>query len=175
MSEFWDIYTKHGKKKNKVIKRGSAMVRGEYHLVSEGWIRIDLEHYLIQKRSNKKKLFGGMWYCSVGGSVLAGEEPLDGLIRETKEEIGIDISNSKIRLKRIIVEGFGIFYIYLIDKKLKLEDLVLQEEEVSDAKIVTVDEIFEMIKNKKMIELDYYKTFFESASKIPITYIQEEK
>lgn len=170
MSEFWDVYNKNGKKKNKVIRRGDLMSNGEYHLVSEGWIRTEEDKYLIQKRSEKKKLFGGMWYCSVGGSVLAGEDPKEGIIRETKEEIGIDISKDKIRLKRIITQDFTIFYIYLIDKKIKLEDLKLQKEEVSDVKIVSTAEIFEMIEAQEMIELDYYKKFFASASKIPIEY-----
>ena len=110
-----------------------------------------------------------MWYCSVGGSVLAGEEPKEGLIREAREEIGIDISDARIRLKRIIVESFGIFYIYLIDKKIKLEDLVLQEDEVSEVKIVTLEEIFELIENGDMIKLDYYEKFFDSVKKIPIS------
>ncbi|WP_455256679.1 NUDIX hydrolase [Peptoniphilus asaccharolyticus] len=168
MAEFWDVYSKSGEKKNRVIKRGDKMNKGEYHLVSEGWIRVDKDHYLIQRRSKNKKLFANKWYCSVGGSVLAGEEPKEGLIREAGEEIGIDISKSKIRLKRIIVENFGIFYIYLIDKKLKLEDLVLQKEEVSEVRIVTLDEIFELIEKREMIKLDYYDKFFSSASKIPM-------
>ncbi|EGY79809.1 NUDIX hydrolase [Peptoniphilus indolicus] len=169
MAEFWDVYSKSGKRKNRVIKRGDKMLNGEYHLVSEGWIRVDEDHYLIQKRSKNKKLFGDMWYCSVGGSVLAGEEPKEGLIREAREEIGIDISDARIRLKRIIVESFGIFYIYLIDKKIKLEDLVLQEDEVSEVKIVTLEEIFELIENGDMIKLDYYEKFFDSVKKIPIS------
>lgn len=173
MSEFLDVYNKYGKKKNKVIRRGDAISKGEYHLVSEGWIRTDKEHYLIQKRSRRKRLFGGKWYCSVGGSVLAGEDPKDGLIRETREELGLDISNSKIRLKRIIVEGYRIFYIYLIDKKVDINNLKLQKEEVEDARIVTEAEMEQLIEEGKMIKLNYYESFFESARKIPIDYMEE--
>lgn len=167
VAEFWDIYNEKGKKKNKIIKKGQLLLKGEYHLVVESWIRCGENEFLIQRRSANKKLFPNMWYCSAGGSVLAGEEPRDGIIREVKEELGIDVSSDKIRLKRIIVEDYSIFYIYLIDREITIDDLVLQREEVSEAKIVSSEEIKELIKSGEMIYLDYYDKFFKSVEKIP--------
>lgn len=167
MAEFWDVYNKKGKKRNKVIKKGHPLKHGEYHLVCEGWIRCAQNEYVIQKRSPMKKIFGNKWYCSMGGSVLAREHPRDGLIREAMEELGIDISDATIRLKRIIVEDYTIFYIYLIDKKINIKDLVLQEEEVIDAKIVSKEEICSMKDSGEFGWLDYYDKFFESIEKIP--------
>lgn len=166
MTEYWDIYNKNGEKKYKVVKKGSPLLSGEYHIIVEGWIRTGKETYLIQKRSKRKKSFGGMWYCSVGGSVISGEEPIDGLLRETKEELGIDLDRDKIYLKRIIRENNGIFYIYLIDMNVNLEDVKLQEEEVEDAKIASVDEIFRMIDEGILLNLSYYRDFFNSAEKL---------
>ncbi|MGO1581421.1 MAG: NUDIX hydrolase [Peptoniphilaceae bacterium] len=167
MAEYWDIYNVKGKKKNKIVRKGDFLKKGDYHLVVEGWIRNSQGYFLIQKRSGNKKLFPNKWYCSLGGSVQARENPKEGLIREAKEELGIDISNNKIRLKRIIVDKFIIFYIYLIDRNFKIENLDIQEEEVADAKIANLEEIERMIDEDEMISLDYYHKFFKSIEKIP--------
>ncbi|MDO5041309.1 MAG: NUDIX domain-containing protein [Peptoniphilus sp.] len=166
MSEYWDIYNKKGKKKNKVIKKGKILKSGEYHLVVEGWIRCAENKFLLQKRSANKKLFPDMWYCSVGGSVHAQEEPLEALIRETREELSLDISKAPIKLKRIIIEGHTIFYIYLIDKKVNIDELVLQKEEVSAVMIADVEDMQRLIKQGKMVYLKYYDRFFSSVEKI---------
>lgn len=167
MAEYWDIYNIKGKKKNKIIRKGDFLRKGDYHLVVEGWIRNSQGSFLLQKRSKNKKLFPNKWYCSLGGSVQARENPKEGLIREAKEELGIDISNNKIRLKRIIVDKFIIFYIYLIDREFKIENLDIQEEEVDDVKIANLEEIEKMIDDGEMISLEYYHKFFKSVENIP--------
>ncbi|CDZ74691.1 MutT/NUDIX family protein [Peptoniphilus sp. ING2-D1G] len=166
MGEYWDIYNKKGKKRNKVIKKGKILKNGEYHLVVEGWVRCEKNKFLLQKRSANKKLFPNMWYCSVGGSVHAQEEPLHALIRESLEELSLDISKAPIKLKRIIIEGHTIFYIYLIDKNINIDDLVLQKEEVSEVMIADLDKIRQLVSQGKMVNLKYYGKFFSSVEKI---------
>jgi isopentenyldiphosphate isomerase len=46
---------------------------------------------LIPRRSQERKIFPGALDTSVGGHVLAGEDYLDALIRETREECGLDL------------------------------------------------------------------------------------
>lgn len=160
MVEFWDVYNKKGKKKNKTVKKGQPLLSGEYHLIVEGWIKTSSGSFLLQKRSEKKRIFANMWYSSFGGSVLAGEEPKAGLIREAYEELGIDISSDVIRLKRIISENHCIFYIYLIERDIDLTEISLQEDEVLEVRIFSVEEMKALISKGEMIELDYYKKFF---------------
>ncbi|WP_180339373.1 NUDIX hydrolase [Peptoniphilus catoniae] len=166
MVEYWDIYNRKGKKKNKIIKRGQILKNGEYHIVVEGWVRCAPNEFIIQKRSPTKKLFPNRWYCSFGGSVLAKEDPQDALIRESMEELSLDISNAPIKLKRIILEYHTIFYIYLVDKKVDIKELVLQEDEVSDVKKVKVEEIFKLVEVGEIVGLSYYDKFFSSVEKI---------
>ncbi|RMH63150.1 MAG: NUDIX domain-containing protein [Calditrichaeota bacterium] len=45
---------------------------------------------LLQKRSEAKDLYGGYWDTAVGGHVHSGESIPDALLRETREELGID-------------------------------------------------------------------------------------
>ncbi len=50
---------------------------------------------LIQKRSSKKKYDKNKWDLTCGGHVKAGEDSITEIVRETKEEIGLDISSEK--------------------------------------------------------------------------------
>lgn len=48
---------------------------------------------LLSKRAEHKK-HGLMWECS-GGSILAEETSLDGVLREVKEELGIQFTKKE--------------------------------------------------------------------------------
>lgn len=166
MAEYWKVYDKNGKSKNKTIRKGEILRSGEYHLVVEGWIRRSQDEFLLQKRSKNKKLFANMWYCSVGGSVHAGEEAKNALIRESKEELDLDIRDARIRLKRIITGDHCIFYIYLVDKVFDIEELKLQKEEVCDVRIANVEQIKDLVKKGSMVNIPYYSKFFKSVESI---------
>lgn len=66
---------------------------GKYHIVVTEIIMNSKNEILITKRAKYKK-FGLMWECN-GGSILAGETSLEGIIRELKEELGIEFSKKK--------------------------------------------------------------------------------
>lgn len=51
------------------------------------------EQLFLQKRSTKKDLNKGLWDTSAAGHVDQGEEYTFSAIRETQEELGIDIQN----------------------------------------------------------------------------------
>ena len=158
--EYWDVYDKKGKWKRRVIRKGERLKNSDYHLIAEGWILRDDGNFIIQRRSLNKKSFAGMWYCSAGGSVISRETPKEGMIREFKEELGIDIREDELKLKRIITEKNTIFYIFLVRKNVSLDEIVMQEEEVMDVDIAGVEKIQQMIEDKTFIGLDYYEKFF---------------
>jgi len=80
---------------------------------------------LIPRRSQERKMFPGALDTSVGGHVLAGEDYLDALIRETREECGLDVlgPDASYRLVRKLtpyespVSAF--MHFYLIQSKVK--------------------------------------------------------
>ncbi|MCI5643812.1 MAG: NUDIX domain-containing protein [Peptoniphilus sp.] len=163
--EYWDVYNKKGKWKRRVIRKGERLKNNEYHIIVEGWILRDDGNFIIQRRALEKKSFAGMWYCSAGGSVISGETPKEGMIREFKEELGIDIDSDELRLKRIIIDKNTIFYIYLVHKNISLDDITLQAEEVMAVDIADPAKIKKMIEDKTFIGLDYYEKFFEGIFK----------
>ena len=159
--EYWDVYDKKGKWKRRVIKKGERLKNNEYHIIVEGWILRDDGNFIIQRRALDKKSFSGMWYCSAGGSVISRETPKEGMVREFKEELGIDISEDELSLKRIITERNTIFYIYLVRKNISLDEITLQEEEVMDVDLADPNKIKKMVEDKTFIGLDYYEKFFK--------------
>lgn len=159
--EYWDVYDKKGKWKRRVIKKGERLKNNEYHIIAEGWILRDDGNFIIQRRALDKKSFSGMWYCSAGGSVISRETPKEGMVREFKEELGIDISEDELSLKRIITERNTIFYIYLVRKNISLDEITLQEEEVMDVDLADPNKIKKMVEDKTFIGLDYYEKFFK--------------
>ena len=159
--EYWDVYDKKGKWKRRVLKKGERLKNDEYHIIVEGWILRDDGNFIIQRRALDKKSFSGMWYCSAGGSVISRETPKEGMVREFKEELGIDISEDELSLKRIITEKNTIFYIYLVRKNISLDEITLQEEEVMDVDLADPSKIKKMVEDKTFIGLDYYEKFFK--------------
>ena len=52
---------------------------------------------LLQRRSKDKKLWPNKWDVTIGGHINAGEFGRQALIRECKEELGIDITDDDIK------------------------------------------------------------------------------
>lgn len=88
--------------------RGEQLPIDGYHLVVHVWIRNSKGQYLISQRSANKPTYSLMWEC-VGGSVVKGEDSLQGAIREAKEEVGVDLmpENGQVLFTktRKIIEG----------------------------------------------------------------------
>lgn len=149
--EKWDIYDKDRNKMNKIINRGDYLSDEEYHLVVNVWIKNSKNELLIAQRS-ENKTFPLMWEC-VGGSAIEGETTLDAAIRETNEELGIDLSDSKYKLigtTNRYYEGCpDILDVYLFEKDIDNNDIIFQKEEVNDVMWADYNKIMELVKNDK--------------------------
>lgn len=141
--ELVDKFDKRRAPLNKVSERWDD-VDGEYRQSMHLWIMNDKGEYLIQKRSNIKKTNPGLWSIT-GGGVDAGEPSYKTVIREAKEELGIDINVDELyymlslRRKRTFVD------VYFVKQNIDLKNIVMQEEEVADVKWATLEEIRQMI------------------------------
>lgn len=153
MAELWDIYDINKKKIGKTAERDVYQFKeGEYHIVVTGIIINSKKEILISKRAKHKK-FGLMWECG-GGSILAGETSLEGIIRELKEELGIEFSKKEaIFLKEIRRDKIPPDFkdIWLFKKDIDEREIIFPDGEAIDAKWVTIDEFIQMYKNKKIV------------------------
>ena len=147
--ELLDVYDDNGVKTGKVVKRGikdSSFNDGEHIAVAIIYIENDNNEFLIQKTSKQK---GGI-YSSTGGHVNHGEEPIDTIKREVKEELGVDISNDNIIDLGYIIFDFPIRFIFYLRKNVDLNDVILQKEEVDSVSYMTHNEIRNIIEKGLM-------------------------
>ena len=143
--ELWDLYDKNRKLIDQTMTRGDAMIKDTYHLVVHVVIINSNNQMLIQKRAHDKIGSPDMWDISVGGSVTAGETSQLGAMRETEEELGlnIDLHNQLPHLSITFERGYD--DIYIVNREADIESLNVPNEEVADVKWATLDEIFTMI------------------------------
>ena len=89
--EFWDIYDKDKKPTGRTMKRNDWCLKdGEYHLTVLGVVARPDGTFLITKRVMTKAWAPGCWEVS-GGAAQAGEESYEAVLREVKEETGLDL------------------------------------------------------------------------------------
>lgn len=156
--ELWDIYDKDRVLTKKTMVRGDEMKKDMYHLVVHVVIINSENQMLIQQRQWDKIGAPGLWDISVGGSVLAGETSQAGAIRETREELGIELDlNQRPHLSVTFDRGYD--DIYIVNKEVDQSTLNVPNEEVLDAKWATIDEIYNMIDNESFI--NYRKSLIQ--------------
>lgn len=142
--EFLKVLDGNKNKLSKKIERGKKLNEGEHILLAIIIIENNDNKYLIQKTSNQKE----SCYAFTGGHILYNETSKEGIIRETKEEIGITINNliyiTDIKL------GIPFMDIYYLKKDIKKSKLKLQKEEVESIEFLSKEEILSLIKKGKL-------------------------
>lgn len=98
--ELWDLYNKDKQITGKTHTRGVWPIPdGYYHLIVHAWIRNSKGEYLISQRAASRQSYPLM-FETVGGSVIKGENSLTSVLREIKEEVGLDLPPESGRLVR---------------------------------------------------------------------------
>lgn len=133
---------------NRITER-SEKIEGEYRQSVHTWIMNSKGEFLIQKRSPNKKTFPNMW-SQTGGGVDEGETTLQAALRECNEELGISIDLNNIELILSFKRKFDFVDVWLVKQDIDISDIVLQEDEVSDVKWASIDEIRELMKAEKL-------------------------
>ena len=95
--ELWDIMNEDGVVTGKTVVRGRTVLKhGEYHLVVHIWVLGSDGNFLIQRRSEKRKLMPGEW-AATGGATIAGETPFASARRELYEELSIRSNENTLK------------------------------------------------------------------------------
>lgn len=130
---------------------------------------------LLQRRSKYKRLWPNKWDVTVGGHVRAGELGRQALIRECKEELGLEVADDDIKfllssVSKYSKDGYVSNHIdefYLILKDVNVDSLILQESEVSEVRYFSKEELLASINNKDMtqktVSWSFVKRFIETG------------
>lgn len=102
----------------------------------------------MQRRVESK---GGDWGVT-GGHPKSGETPLDGIVTEVKEELGLDFSREHFIEYDSGCDGKDCYKMYFVNKDVSLEEIQIQKEELSEVKWFSMDELKYMVETNELNE-----------------------
>jgi 8-oxo-dGTP pyrophosphatase MutT (NUDIX family) len=143
--ELWDAYNSNFEKiegLTLIREEQDKIPQGVYHLVCEILVRHTDGTYLLMKRDPTKPLFPNMWEATAGGSALKGESPVEGAMRELREETGIEAET----LEQLdwSLGKTCIHCRYLCVTNCAKDSIKLQEGETCDYRWVSAEEVLAM-------------------------------
>jgi len=148
MGELRDLYDINGNKTDKTYRKGEMIPEGYYPMVVMVAIRNSNGKFLMQRRSTDK---GGDWGVT-GGHPKAGETPLEGIISEVREELGLDFSKEKFIEYDSGCDGVDCYKMYFVNKDISLNDIKIQEEELSEVRWFSMEELKHMVETNELNE-----------------------
>ena len=147
--ERWDLVDRNRIPTGQTRRRGEKAPPCIYHIVVLGWVINRKGEFLISRRSPEKS--NPLLWETTGGAKQAGEDSLKAVVREIREEVGIDVSKNRPvflgtreRFDRIFFDGWMFF------KDVPPESITLQPEETCDAKWVDDETFMQMMKDKQI-------------------------
>lgn len=140
-----DVYDANRRLTGRTMVRGEAASPLDFHLVVHVCLFNRDGDMLIQKRTDSKQGWPGLWDVSVGGSVLAGETSPQAAVRETKEELGwtLTLTETRPHFSLSFERGFDDFYV--VTAAPARSELMLQADEVADVRWASETDILRMI------------------------------
>jgi len=141
-----DLYDKNSNCTKITYFKGDPIPKGFYPMVVMVCIQNSEGKFLMQKRVPAK---GGDWGVT-GGHPKSGETPIEGMVTEIKEELGIDVDSSSLK---VFSEGCDLtdcYKMYYLKLDAKIEDFNIQKEELTEVKWFSMTELQEMVKNKNL-------------------------
>ncbi len=153
-----DILDDKGNKTGQVKSYDEAHQVGLIHGAVHVWIINSKNELLVQKREKNKRAYPLHWDISAAGHISAGETSLEAAHKETKEELGLDIAESKFEylftLEEHIVLNNGTYVnnefqdVYLVREDVEDSQIKLTDGEVEAVKFLSLDEFGQWMTGK---------------------------
>lgn len=158
-NEVVDVYDNQKRITGKTILRSDFFENnGILRLVIHAAVFNSKGELLIQQRALSKKTGAGLWDFSASGQVVAGETSQDGVCRELKEELGVDIEVCQPPVfTKIFFNSYNDYYVFW--KDLDVSSLKLQKEEVESVKWASREEVLKL--RDEELFLSYPKSLIE--------------
>lgn len=159
--ELVDIYNDKHEFMN-YTKERKKIEDGEFRLSCFVWIINDKDEILIQQRLATAKKCPNMWETASGGAI-AGDDGVQGALRELEEELGIVADKNDLRFIGSYARINDFVEVFLLKKNIDINSLKLQTDEVQAAKWVSIPEFEKIIKNGLASDTGYFifKEYYE--------------
>ena len=159
MAELFDLYNEKLEPLGETVERGDRIPAGKYHIVI-AVLSVNFENKVLITRRDDRKPYGGLWEMTQG-AVIAGETPVQGALRELKEETGLRALPEALEYRGQILFRFSnhshIVMFYLFRADFRDEDIILQPGETTAARLVYPAEIEQMAKTGEFIPFVYQR------------------
>ena len=146
--EFNDIYDENRNPTGRLHRRGTRWHKGEYGLVVCVWVYDGNGRVLLTRRA-PGKTYAGTWENS-GGAAKAGETSLEAIVRELREETGIQAQPEEFELLESGKDNIAFYDHYCLHRTTDLSKIVLLPGETDDVQWATFDEVHQMIRTKQI-------------------------
>lgn len=148
--ELLEVLNENGEPTGDILDKDIIHKEGKYHKEVALILLNNKGEILLQKRASTKEIEPNKWAWH-GGHVIAGETNEESIIRETKEELGINLFLNDIKLlvelKRDKLPNRQFTTAYYSKCDLDINDFNIQKEELSEVKWFSFDEFKDMIYN----------------------------
>ena len=141
-----DLYDENSQLTGKTYFKGDKVPEGFYPMVVMIALQNSKGEFLMQKRVPRK---GGDWGVT-GGHPKAGETPLQGIVAEVLEELGLDISEEKLVVYDEGCDGKDCYKMYYLKLDIDTGNLKIQEDELSEVKWFSMEKLNEMVQTKEL-------------------------
>ena len=147
MQEMIDIYDNNKQLTGETMAReGAFLHEGQYMLYVLALIEDARGRFLITQRSLDKHWAAGWWEVT-GGGVLSGETSTQAVVREVREEVGLDVSGLPLvpvySYRNIDAERGDNYIVDIYRFELDVDEsaVTLQDSEAIGCKFATWDQI----------------------------------
>lgn len=139
-----EFYDKNSNPTGITYFKGDKPREGLYPMVVMVCIQNNNGEFLMQKRVPEK---GGDWGVT-GGHPKKGETPIEGMLTEIKEELGISVNPEKLEVFSEGCDGVDCYKMYYLNLNLEISDFVIQKEELTEVQWFSIEKLQEMVENK---------------------------
>ena len=136
-----DLYNENSECTQKTYYKGDVIPQGYFPMVVMVCIENEEGKFLMQKRVPSK---GGDWGVT-GGHPKSGETPIQGMLTEIKEEIGVDVNQEELEVFSEGCDGVDCYKMYYLKSTFKLKDFTIQEEELTEVRWFSIEELQQMV------------------------------
>ena len=160
MEELVDIYDENRVRTGRTVERAEAfMHEGEYTLYVLAIVE-DLKGRLLITQRALDKSWGAGWWEVTGGGVLSGETPDEAVVREVREEVGLDVSCMPLEVvysyRNVdLARGDNYFvdiYRFMLD--VGKDDVSLQDSEAIDCAFASWDDICALAEQGRFLHFE---------------------
>lgn len=148
--ELWDAYQKNGLPAGRDLVRGQPIPDGCFHIVSEVFVKHTDGSILLMQRDFEKVGFPGLFEAGASGSILKGETPYEGAVRELMEETGIYTDDlTYVFTYSDLKHAFYFGYLCVTD--CEKSSIVLQKGETISYRWVSRDEFLKFVETPEYV------------------------